>query len=153
VTGCLQPAQAGLAGGGAAGGSAASSTSRSSDADRFVLTNAMMGSGSRTSSPAAGAGAGAGASAGSGTTYMLEGKTSDLRKHVNQQVELTGRLDSASTGSPGSSTRSGSSDRDTTQRSDKTAAGGDGASSPSASGTGQRFHVESVRQVSASCSR
>jgi hypothetical protein len=84
-------------------------------------------------------------------TYVLEGKTDDLRKHVNQQVEVTGRLQSSSTS--GSSTRSGSADRDTTQRSDKTAAGGDGASSPSASGTGQRIQVESVRQVSASCSR
>lgn len=155
VTGCLQPAQAGLAGGGAAGGGAASSTSRSSEGDRFMLTNAMTGAGSRSESTSPGerAGAGAGASASSGTTYMLEGKTDDLRKHVNQQVEVTGRLQSASSGStPGSSTRSGS-DRDTTQRSDKTSAGGDGASSPSASSTGQRLQVESVRQVSASCSR
>jgi hypothetical protein len=158
ITGCLQPAQAGLAGGGAAGGGAASSTSRSSEGDRFMLTNATMGSGSRSDSaaPAAGAGAGAGAAAGAstGTSYMLEGKTSDLRKHVNQQVEVTGRLDSAASGSTsGSSTRTGSTDPDTTQRSDKTSAGGAGASSPSASGTGQRLHVESVRQVSASCSR
>lgn len=156
VTGCLQPAQAGLAGGGAAGGGAASSTSRSSEGDRFILTNAMKGSGSRSESSSSGAAAGAGAGAGasSGTTYVLEGKTDDLRKHVNQQVEVTGRLEPASSsGTSGSSTRSGSSDRDTTQRSDKTAAGGDGASSPSASGTGQRMQVESVRQVSASCSR
>jgi hypothetical protein len=92
---------------------------------------------------------------------MLEGKTSDLQKHVNQQVEITGRLDSSSTRSGSSSstsgsssTRSGSSDRgDATQRSDTTSAGGDGASSPNASGSGQRLHVESVRQIAASCSR
>jgi hypothetical protein len=146
VTGCLQPAQAGLAGG-TAGGGAASSTSRSSD-DRFILTNAMKSSGSHSESSSPGAAAGASASR--GTTYALEGRTDDLRKHVNQQVEVTGRLASSTSGS---STRSGSADRDTTQRSDKTAAGGDGASSPSASGIGQRIQVESVRQVSASCSR
>jgi hypothetical protein len=150
VSGCLQPAQAGLAGGGAAGGGAATSTSRSSEGERFMLTNATMGAGSRTESPSPGAAAGAG----SGATYILDGMTSDLREHVNQQVEVTGRLDAASSSSTsGSSTRSGSSDRDATQRSDKTTAGGDGASSPSASSTGQRLHVESVRQVSASCSR
>ena len=31
----------------------------------------------------------------SGTPYMLDGKTSELREHLNHQVEITGRLDDA----------------------------------------------------------
>jgi hypothetical protein len=98
---------------------------------------ALGSGGSRAQSPSPGAGAaGAAAGASSGTTFMLEGKTNDLRKHVNQQVEVTGRLESASSNTSG--TRSGSTDRDATRRSDTTSAGGDGASSPSAASTGQR---------------
>lgn len=123
VTGCLQSATSGLAGG-AAPGAAASSTSRSS-VDHFTLTNAKMGSGA---GGATGRSAAAGAtSLPSGSSYMLEGKTSDLSEHVNQQVEITGRFDSGgsstspartgSTSSTSGSTRSGSSGRtDTAQR-------------------------------------
>jgi hypothetical protein len=35
----------------------------------------------------------ASAPAASGTAYMLDGKTSELRQHLNQRVEVTGRLD------------------------------------------------------------
>jgi len=78
----------------------------------------------------------------SAATYKLEGKTSDVRPHLNHQVEITGRLESHG-GSPStaaSPTRSGN----TSTRS--------GDDSRSSSGE-QELHVESVRMISATCSR
>jgi hypothetical protein len=72
---------------------------------------------------------------GSGSTYILDGKSDELSKHAGHKVEVTGRLDSSSSGS--SSTGS------------TTSATGSSASSMSGS---QKLHVESVRMISADCS-
>jgi hypothetical protein len=69
-------------------------------------------------------------------SYTLEGKTSELRQHVNQQVEVMGRLDSSS---------ATSSSRDSA---------GDSGSSVGGPARGNlRVEVESVRMVAATCSR
>jgi hypothetical protein len=66
----------------------------------------------------------------SGSTYILEGDSSELRQHANQQVEIRGRLDSSSASSSATtSARSSASDA-----------------------TAQRVHVESVREIASSCS-
>jgi hypothetical protein len=118
VTGCLQPASAPAGTAGTSGGTTAGSTA----SDRFVLTNARLGaglsssaSGSTTGSTtgttsATTGGTTAGAATGramdaTGASYILEGKASDLRNHVNHQVEVTGRLDSSNSTGSGTTTR------------------------------------------------
>jgi hypothetical protein len=106
VTGCLQsadqPTSVGAAPGaapGAAAGAASTSKPSSSKADKFVLANAAQGGGASATkgdSPAAGAG---------GSSYTLEGKTAELRPHLNHQVQITGRPSpsSSSSGAAGGS--------------------------------------------------
>jgi hypothetical protein len=91
VTGCLQHAgdQAGTAG---TTGSATGTATGTSGSEGFVLTNAKMGSESSPTAEAAPTG-----TAGSGSSYKLEGAASDLSAHVNQKVEITGTLETAST--------------------------------------------------------
>jgi len=130
VTGCLQSAQAGLGG------------ATTSSGDRFILTNAMMSSGSSSTSTGGATttkpstGAGATSSTGTGTTYLLEGKTSDLRQHLNQQVEVTGKLESPST--TGSTTGG--------QRTEPSTGSARLANA-------QRLQVESVRMIASSCTK
>jgi len=110
VTGCLQPGEQGL------GSREPNAASRSAEGvDRFVLANAIPpGSASSDSSSSA--------TASTGPLYMLEGKTDELRTHVGQQVEITGKPDD---------NRSSSSD----------------ANQPNA----QRIKVESVRMIAEHC--
>jgi len=90
----------------------------------------------------------------SGSIYMLEGDDGELRQHVNQQVEISGRLETAggATGS-GGGTPMGSG----ASRSAPTANGGGGSPSGSTiSGSlslngAQRLRVESVRLIAATC--
>jgi hypothetical protein len=124
VTGCLQsePAPTGTAGGATA-----------SSAGSFKLTNAMMGAaaagaGTATSGTTGTTGAGASASASKGTSYVLEGQAAELKKHVDHQVTITGKLASSAGAS---------------------ATGAAGASSAPAA----KITVESVKMVSASCSK
>jgi hypothetical protein len=74
MTGCLQPAEQGIGGSASAEG-----------VDRFVLANARM------ASPAAEPSAPASDSA--TPLYVVEGDSSELRRHVSHEVELTGRID------------------------------------------------------------
>jgi hypothetical protein len=73
----------------------------------------------------------------SGSTYALDGSASELKQHVNEQVEITGRLDSSAS-STGSSSTGG------------TATSGAGTAAASSA---QRLHVDSVKTVASSCSR
>jgi hypothetical protein len=114
VSGCLQPAEQGL------GSREPNAASRSAEGvNRFVLANATPASASPTadasqSSPSA--------TAATGPLYVLEGKTDELRTHVGQQVEITGKPEN---------NRSSSSD----------------ANQPNA----RRLDVESVRMIAQNC--
>jgi hypothetical protein len=139
VAGCVQSAEQGLA-----------SSSDKKDIDKFMLTNASLVSSTASSSsaspsdpaardraradqapppadasapPAPPADAAAPAApAPTGTMYALDGNKSELRDHLNQRVEITGRFD-----------------RDNDKDKDSAAAGH------------QELHVDSVRQLASSC--
>jgi hypothetical protein len=97
VTGCLQPGEQGLE---------PNAASRSAEGvDRFVLANASTS-----------------ATAAIGPLYILDGKKDELRQHIGQQVEVTGKPED---GVPSSS--------DPNQ--------------PNA----QHLEVESVRMIAANC--
>lgn len=129
-TGCLKSADSSSTATGTTGTAGATSK-----ADNFILADAMAGA-SKTGSTAGTAGtAGAGAAASaSGSSYRLTGGSKDdLRKYVNSKVEITGRLDNAggmSGAEPGAAA---------------------GAGQP-ANMRGPQLHVESVKQIAASCS-
>jgi len=133
VTGCLQSGSPSATGtsGTAAGGAAAS-------AESFILANAKVGAGDKAAAgapsstatpPSSTAGTSGAASAGSASQYKLTGGSKDdLKKYANSQVEITGKLDSASSsgGAMGGASRS--------------------------SDSGPTLHVDSVKQISPSCS-
>jgi hypothetical protein len=74
-----------------------------------------------------------------GASYILDGKTSDLRNHVNHQVEITGRLDSSSSTSSSGSTAG------------STTAGTSTSGSHRSSADSQKIQVESVKMIAATC--
>jgi hypothetical protein len=94
----------------------------------------------------------------SGSTYLLEGDSSELRQHANQQVEVRGRLESSSMSGSGSSTGStaGGSATGSTAGSATGSTAGSGTSSSatgsSSSTNAQRLRVESVRMIASTCS-
>jgi hypothetical protein len=98
VAGCVQSAEQGLG------------STEKKDIDTFMLTNVASSAAAPAAAPAPNdqprsdparsdqarsdaAAPAATAPATSGTPYMLDGKTSELRDHLNQRVEITGRLD------------------------------------------------------------
>lgn len=92
VAGCVQSAEQGLG-----------STDKK-DIDKFMLTNVAAGAVAPSTLPPAApndqarsdaSAPPAAAPTPTGTPYMLDGKTSELREHLNHQVEITGRLDEA----------------------------------------------------------
>lgn len=68
----------------------------------------------------------------SGATYLLEGKGSDLKQHVNQLVEITGTSDSSASSSSATSTPT---------------------ETGSARANAQRLQVEAVRMIASSCGK
>jgi hypothetical protein len=96
VTGCVQPAEQGLG-----------SPKDPKDVDKFMLTNASIGAPAAAPSTPSDAprsdAAPAPETAAPGTMYMLDGKTDELRAHLNQQVEITGRIDDNTLRNPSSS--------------------------------------------------
>lgn len=172
----------GTSGSGTSGTSGTSSSSaRSGGSDKFMLSNASMSSatGSRTPGATSGATSGgstAGTSTGSsagtsgtssgtsgsampgmnssaGASYMLEGQASELRGHVNHQVQITGRLD-ASSSSPHSGAGSTGSAAGGTSTGGTTSgtSGAAGTSKSNMADAHQTLHVESVRMIASSCS-
>ena len=142
VTGCLQGDSASA---GAAATAPAGSTSAS--ANRFVLANAKIATGAG-GAPAATAGAEPPASRpgtassmpAAGSSYVLEGDSVELGKHLGHQVEVTGRIDSsASAGSSAGTTGSTS------------PAPATGSSTASKSSSAEKLLVQSVRMIAASC--
>jgi hypothetical protein len=95
--------------------------------DHFVLANASLGSSASVAPSSANdpnAPASAASSTTGGVTYKLDGKERDLKQHVNQRVEIIGRLDSPSRDAKDNSTFAGE----------------------------QAIDVDSVRMIAASCS-
>ena len=79
VTGCLQPGEQGLE---------PNAASRSAEGvDRFVLANATPSS----ASPSSEASQPSTSTAAIGPLYILDGKKDELRQHIGQQVEVTGK--------------------------------------------------------------
>ena len=125
VSGCLQSAPSSSSGAATGTTGATSSASRG---DHFMLTNAKMAGGSATSGTSSTAGA-------SMSQFKLEGGSqSDLKKYVNSQVEVRGKLDrdrsSATAGAPPAGGATGAQKKDDMPT----------------------LHVSSVRQVATSCS-
>jgi hypothetical protein len=96
VAGCVQSAEQGLG------------PTDKKDIDKFMLTNVASGAAAPSTVPPAApndqarsdaAAPPAAAPTTTGTPYMLDGKTSELREHLNHQVEITGRLDDAKSSS------------------------------------------------------
>ena len=104
VSGCVQSAEQGIG------------SKDKNDIDKFMLTNASLTSNGAAPSSAPGdqgrsrpsdqtgndrarsdaaapAAPAPAAPATAANTFMLDGKASELREHLNQQVEVTGRLD------------------------------------------------------------
>lgn len=120
VSGCVQSAEQGLG-----------SAKDKNDIDKFMLTNANLAGAASPVAPrdeqARSDQARSDASAPSpaaptGTMYLLDGKKTELREHLNQQVEITGRLD-----------------RDDARK----------TSAPTSDR--QELHVDSVRTIAANC--
>jgi len=94
----------------------------------------------------------------SATQYKLAGGSKDeLRRYVNSQVEITGKIENASSSSSGAtgSTSTGSTSTGSTAGGSATGSTAGGSASGSASrgsDSGPTLHVDSVRQVSPSCS-
>ncbi len=192
VTGCLSGGGSTAGATGTSGVAGAPSSSTRAGSGQFLLTNAHMDSGGSTASGAAGAGGagsttpstpstGAGSTPGAGSatagtagsgstgsmamagsTYILEGRESDLTQHNGHQVEVTGTLAASSstgstsgttgagsTGAAGAGTTPGSSPGTTPNGS--AASGGSSASGSTASAAAQRIQVTSVRMIASSC--
>jgi len=86
-----------------------------------------------------------------GSTYMLEGSSSDLSSNVGKRVEVTGTLDTSASGSArtGGTASTGSTAGST--------AGSTGSATGSASGSmsgsaNQHLRVSSVRVIGSDCS-
>jgi len=98
----------------------------------------------------------------SGSTYILEGRESELAQHRGHQIEVTGTL--AASTSPGAGSSSGSAGSGATTSPGATgsgnttsgttaASGGSSSSSGSMAGAGQRVQVTSVRMISSTCTQ
>jgi len=89
-----------------------------------------------------------------GSTYMLEGSSSDLSSNVGKRVEVTGTLD---TSASGSARTGGTASTGSTAGSTGSTAGSTGSATGSASGSmsgsaNQHLRVSSVRVIGSDCS-
>jgi hypothetical protein len=137
VVGCLQHAEGSSTGAtGTAGsttpGSPASRMPAGSGNASFILTNASPAGASPSSAPSSAAGSPAGTSGTKGTTYVLEGSSSDLSAdNTGKRVEVKGTLAMSSSSAAGSP------------------AGAPGGSASTASGP--HLNVTSVRVIGSDC--
>jgi hypothetical protein len=102
VTGCLEDSSA------APGGAVAKSG--------FILANATMGSGSPASGSSVGTTGTTGTAASArGTSYVLEGRDTELKSHVGHRIEVTGTIEpkspAAATATPGAASPHAMDDR------------------------------------------
>lgn len=138
VTGCLKPADQV---GGTVGttGTAPSTSSSSTSANRmenFVLTTKR----NATSTGSSSSSVGTSGSMSNERTYILDGDSTELKAHTNQEVEITGRIESWNNSSSSSTSSSSTSTTSST------------SSTPSSSSTAERIRVQSVRMIAESCS-
>jgi len=163
VTGCLKAADAMGSATGTSGSTTAGSSSTASASDRFMLANATMGAATTASTGTAGTSTAGTASTAPGTprtgasatgsSYTLNGDASELRRHLNHQVEIKGRLDS-SAGMSSTASRPGTAGGTTAAGTTAT-----GTTATPATSTGQDAHpsaaktlrVESVKMIAATC--
>jgi hypothetical protein len=123
VTGCLRDDSRGAAGSTSSGG--------------YILANAKMAAGASSSTgatagttPTGTAGTSPGSTMSTGSSYLLEGQDSDLKKHVGHRIEVTGTIDNTKSSEAAPPTTAGA------------------ASSTAA----QRLKVSSIRMIAADCS-
>jgi collagen type VII alpha len=126
-----------------ASGTAGASGSRGTD---YVLTNVKMAQGSSTSG------------LGTATRVSLSGQDAELQKHLNHQVEVSGRLSAASASMSGSTSgttsgTTGSTASGTTGSTSGTTAGSTGSRTGSGSSMSDlpKLQVSSIKMVSATC--
>ena len=187
VIGCLQP---GVSGAGSVGTSGTTSPKSSGAAGGFLLTNAFIGgapgggsgvnsptppgSGSTesaarvgatppgpTTTPAAAGNRGGGTNPGS--TYALRGDTTELTRHVGQQVEISGRISSRANASGGNGASASGAPANgastapvTPSRNDRpTTSGGSADATGSATGSSvtQTIEVTALRMVGTICAQ
>lgn len=172
VIGCLQGSNAavGTTGTGTPSSTGSAAGGASAAADRFMLMNAMTSTGAATPgaatpgaapTPAPGAAPTGSASrtatpSASGGSYIIEGNAAELRPHVNQQVQITGRIESGATSSTGSAGSTGSTTGATTPSgSASTPSAGStsatGSQTAASAANAPRLRVESVKMVAATC--
>jgi hypothetical protein len=84
---------------------------------------------------------------------MLDGRETELRPHLNHQVQVTGRLDSTSGTTSDTSSRTGTSTGSTATTTGSRSTSTDTAASGArgSANNAQRLHVESVRMISSTC--
>jgi hypothetical protein len=145
VTGCLKSGeQSGTAGGTTSGTATSGSTSASrsgSARGHFMLTNVQQGSSSTTGTT--GTPSTTSGTSGTASSYMLEGRESELQKHVGHKVEITGTVESSKSGMSGSktgSTTTGSESRESRESKES-----------GSMGNAQRLRVQSVKMISSNC--
>ncbi len=152
VAGCLQQnSGTGMSGSGSAGsagsatsggtGSSAGSTSSAgaSGSSKFVLANAKMAQGSSTSG------------LGTATRLSVTGMSdAELSKHLNHQVELTGRLSAATSGTTGTTGAAGTTGSATGSGSTGTTARSGGTTGAGMNDMPQ-LHATNLKMISATC--
>jgi hypothetical protein len=89
----------------------------------------------------------------SGSTYILEGRDSELAQHSGHQIEVTGTLSpsASSTGSTSGAASGAPSAASTTTSGTTTASGGSSAGSMASAS--QHIEVTSVRMIASSCAK
>ena len=169
VTGCLQGSSAavGTTGTGTPSSTGSAAGAASAAADRFMLMNATTSTGAATpgaaTTPAPGA-APTGAPSrpatpsASGGSYIIEGNAAELRTHVNQQVQITGRIESGASATTPSTGAAGAGSTSTTTPSGSASAPSTGSAPAAGSQTATnaaanapRLRVESVKMIAATC--
>jgi hypothetical protein len=87
-----------------------------------------------------------------GTTYALEGSSSELSSHVGKKVEVTGTIDHNASASTGSTGATGSATGSTSGSTAGSTGSGSTMSSSSSMSSQQHLRVSSVRVVGGDCS-
>lgn len=134
--------------------SGTSTTDRSSSGSTST-TDRSSGSGTSTTDRLSSGDLQSGSSASMGTSYVLEGNSAELTPHKGHEVEITGVVDMSGAGSGSASGSTASTDSGSRAAGSSTSTSGSTSSESGAnrSGMQQRLRVQSVRMISANCSR
>lgn len=152
ITGCLK-AGSDMSGGAATGSSTAGSAASSGNSNaHYMLTNVKMGQGSSTSAM------------GLASAYEVKGVSdSELQRHLNHQVEVTGRINNSGSSNMGSGRSSGTTGSGTTGTTGTTGSGTTGTTGTTGQRTGgsgmsgmsahdtQEIQATSIRMIAQTC--